>query len=77
MLLDLKMILGPCPSKRDNQDAQEFLNLIFCSSESPQIIDHAEDVSVVQQKNRDKMALFISLVKALLLHATDTDQLDV
>ena len=47
MLLDLKMLLGPTPSKRDNQDAQEFLNILF-EYENEATFDHAEDISQVQ-----------------------------
>lgn len=29
MLLDLNMLAGPSPSKRDNEDAQAFLSILF------------------------------------------------
>ena len=29
MLFDLEMILRPVPSKRDEQDAQDFLDILF------------------------------------------------
>ena len=72
-LFQLEMLLGPKPVKRDEQDAQDFLDLLF--PPRPHVQDHnnsAEmDVRAKQKLNQERMAVFIGLVKTLLLLESD------
>ena len=74
MLFELEMILRPKPTKRDEQDAQEFIEILLRDAEgslNAAAAGERRDVADIQQANREKMAVFCTMVRALLLHETD------
>ena len=70
-LFDLEMLVGPEPVKRDEQDAQDLLDLLFDKGQT-EGSPADRDAIAKQTLNQERMAVFTSLVKALLLHVTDS-----